>query len=55
MYNMLMTAADHILKKYCIMENSVLIAIRNIYIWAHDMAPPAHVVTWTYMNTHELH
>jgi hypothetical protein len=38
----------------------LLIAIRNIYIWAHDnsdMSPPVHVLhehTWTYMNTHEL-
>jgi len=35
--------------------NSLLISIRNIYIWASDKAPPVHVVTWTYMNTHELH
>ncbi len=29
--------------------------VRYIYIWAWDMAPPSACVTWTYMNTHELH
>ncbi len=43
-------------------SNSLLIAIRNINIGASnqwenacEMAPPSSCVTWTYMNTLELH
>ncbi len=32
------------------MENSVLIAIRNVYIWAYDMSPPC---ASGYINIHE--
>ncbi len=35
-------------------SNSLLIAIRNIYILAQDMAPPSACVTRTYINIHEL-
>jgi hypothetical protein len=35
--------------------DSLLMAIQKIYIWASDVAPPSACVTWTYVNTPELH
>ncbi len=36
-------------------SNSVILAIRTITYEPAVWPPPMHLVTWTYMNTHELH